>query len=94
MISDSGIILEVMGFLLLLPPLQDSVWKFKVRNEEFYKSIKNNYQHDPFHILIKNLSNPHYGNYYKLKEKFLTIGVVMVMFGLGLQISIFNLSPT
>ena len=79
MFSDIGIVLEIIGFFLLLPPIQDMFWKIIVRNEEFYKTLKESYKNLPLHILIKELMSPYYEEYYRLKDKLLSMGVVFVI---------------
>ncbi|MBI1664098.1 MAG: hypothetical protein IS860_11585 [Nitrosopumilus sp.] len=79
MFSDIGIVLGIIGFFLLLPPIQDMFWKIIVRNEEFYKTLKESYKNLPLHILIKELMSPYYEEYYRLKDKLLSMGVVFVI---------------
>ncbi len=84
--NDVEIFFEIVGFVFLIPTIQDKMWMYFSRNTLEVKAMKSNYlSHFPFRIGIKNLIEPHYSNYYNSKNRMGDAGILLVLVGLFLQ---------
>lgn len=96
MISDIGIIFEIIGFIILIPNVLDKIWvywqKRNVLMQPHFKIPSGRDKLFPTDVIRNNFDMNERSEYWdKPRNHIKTVGVIFIIFGLLLQFSIIQI---